>query len=680
MASESVESSSPVGTKRKFADTQLPSRSPHHKRRICFETHSEHSEVDEDDTVSDIDATATGFSSPLSEVSEGRLPTVEEFHRLEQERLTVEQYESQVQEVIEVKTGQEDDPDELHKDLKATLAQIKTANKGLLTPEAFEYLQSEVASSHLYLPEPKAEDIKPKGVDAATNTQRVIKVVRSSKIQTEVIPGPIASTQTFLPASNEVAIQTEPMNSNAGVQTDPIPKTFPSSDEVYKKDLEYIRRVRPFVSSADVITVKCRLRKEPTKTPSKSRFGTASYLPSPSKTHNGVRSSVPRPSKSQVVSLVDDDNDDDVSMVEMPHEGNWRTGGSRYGNDFVYGNLGGLGDAGGSDNYEEALEKVEFYGIQEATTSATRTRTLLRYQDRQTGIGEYPSPIFGLRLHQDKYRTDIRSKHWRDPIPLATDTLQKTSWGSPAPVDDKAAMSNWTSSGSYQLLKGFPLVEDVEFIVHRNMPAQEPDGDCYWRSAAFCLYGSDEHWDVVKAEHLGYLHYVLSQPQHPRYELYHGHLNARFFDTSSVDGATFKANIWQLLHLAHAWTPAVISQVTADLYNICVVIFTLENGVTTETNVRGVYNSRHVFLCFTNGCHFQPMTPNDYDAWEFKYPRITVEATAKYVNAPKATSAKQTWQHPWRKEFSSAVLPPVPRLHGCNIEKLRRFLGSNPKS
>lgn len=682
MASDSAPGSLQTGIKRKFAETQLPSRSPHHKRRKCFEDYSE------DETNSDIDATVTGFSSPLSDVSEDRLPTAEEFCRLEQERLTVESYDSQnqeveIEEVIEVKTGEEEDPDKLHEDLKATLAQIKNMNKGLLTPEVFEYLQSEVTSSHLYSPEPKADDIKPNGVDATTNTQRVtkprgvdaatstrrvIKVVRSSLTQTEVIPG----------ITNEVAAQTESIkfNANASVQTDPIPKTFPSSDEVYKKDLEYIRRAKPLISSTDVITVKCRLRKEPTKTPSKSRFGTASYLPSPSKTQNGVRSSVHRQSKSQVVSLVDDDNDNDISMVEMPREGNWRTGGSGYGNEFVYGNTGGLGDV--SDGYEEALETVEFYGIQGASTSATRSRTLLRYQDRHTGIGEHPSPIVGLRLNQDSYRTEIKSKHRRDPIPLATEVL-RNSWGSPAPVDDKMAISTWTTSGFYQLQRGFPLVEDVEFIIHRNMPPQEPDGDCYWRSVSFCLYGSDEHWDVVKAEHLEYLHYVLSKPQHPRYKLYHGHLNARFFDTSSVSGVTFKANIWQLLHLAHAWTPAVISQITADLYNICVIIFTLENGVATETNVRGVYNSRHIFLCFTNGCHFQPMTPNEYDAWEFRYPRITIEATAKYVNAPKATSAKRTWEHPWRKEFSSTVLPPVPRLHGCDIDKLRLYLGSNPR-
>ncbi|KAK8079991.1 hypothetical protein PG997_007809 [Apiospora hydei] len=735
MASEPSQDSLPVGTKRKFDDNQLPPEYPdsNSKRRRCSGKDSDHAALDDNDTInSAFDATATGFSSPLSEVSDDRLPTVEEYYLLEherleeQDRLAGEKNESQVQEVIEVKTWEDGDVAKLHQDLVATLAQIKSANKGWLTSETFEYLQSEVTASPFYSAEPKVPDVKTKGVDAATNTiakgvdattatqtitkgvnaatntrtppqcvdaatnthiaskgvdaatntRTWIKLKRSFHTQTEVIQGTTTATQTPTSAFEEAATQTEAEAevSDASIQTDPIPKTFPSTDEIYKNDLKYIRRAKPLVSSTNVITVKCRRRKEPTKTPSASRFGTTSYLPSPSRTQNGGRSNTTRSSSSQVVSLVDDDDD-----VSMTNDGNWRIGGgSRLGNDFVRGSMGGLGGEYESDG-DEALEPVGFYGIQ-GNARATDSSTLLRYQNRQTNVGEYPSPVVGLRLNQREYLRGIGSRHWTDPISRASDILKKTSWYTPAPIDDKEAITaNWTSSGSYRIYKGFPLVEDIEFIVHSNNPPHDPDGDCYWRSVSFCLYGSDEHWNIVKAEHLEYLYHVLSEPQHPRYKLYHEHLNGRFFNTSSVDGVSFKANIWQLLHLAHAWTPAIVSQITADLYNICVIIFTLLNGVASETNVRGVHNSRHIFLCFTSGCHFQPMTPNEYDAWEFRYPRITVDATAKYLNAPKATSSKQTWEHPWRKEFSSTVLPPVPRLHGCNIEELRHFLGSNPR-
>ncbi|KAK8105858.1 hypothetical protein PG999_009217 [Apiospora kogelbergensis] len=93
--------------KRKFEDTQLPNRSPHPKRRHIA-----------------IDTTATGSSSPLSEISEDRLPSAEEFRRFEQYRLAWEK-----QDLAQM--------DKLHEKLKSTLAQIKMANKGSLTHEAF---------------------------------------------------------------------------------------------------------------------------------------------------------------------------------------------------------------------------------------------------------------------------------------------------------------------------------------------------------------------------------------------------------------------------------------------------------------------------------------------------------------------------------------------------------------
>ncbi|KAH7035625.1 uncharacterized protein B0I36DRAFT_318749 [Microdochium trichocladiopsis] len=77
---------------------------------------------------------------------------------------------------------------------------------------------------------------------------------------------------------------------------------------------------------------------------------------------------------------------------------------------------------------------------------------------------------------------------------------------------------------------------------------------------------------------------------------------------------------------------------------------------------------------FTNGCHFNPMFPNDFMPWEFRYPRPTVQSTAEFVFAPKPQATKEAWQHPWRVEYTKQVLPPVPRLHGCPAHKLRRFM------
>ncbi|ORY65504.1 uncharacterized protein BCR38DRAFT_432964 [Pseudomassariella vexata] len=179
---------------------------------------------------------------------------------------------------------------------------------------------------------------------------------------------------------------------------------------------------------------------------------------------------------------------------------------------------------------------------------------------------------------------------------------------------------------------------------------------------------------------------VLTRPQHPRYELYQT-LNNRFFDTASPasepDRGKFKANIWQMLLLAHTWTPGVMQQITADLYNICIITFSykadhLREFEVSEVSVRGTYNSRHIFLGFVNDNHFQPMTTNQYKMWEFRYPRVTVEATAAFAHAPKETSTKTTTQHPWRNEFTREIPPPVPRGHGCDVNKLREFMGSKP--
>lgn len=287
------------------------------------------------------------------------------------------------------------------------------------------------------------------------------------------------------------------------------------------------------------------------------------------------------------------------------------------------------------------------------------------------GPDEYPSPTVGLQLEVTKYLEDIDANF--DTLSHVEQLLESgsQSFGVPEENDDTL---QWTQPGTYSVMAGFPLVEDVDFVVPLNRG--KPVGDCYWRSISFCMYNSPDHWAYVKAEHLAYLHHVLTEQRHARHRLYAEHLNSRFFDTSAAGLSTFRANLWQMLHMPHTWTPAVMAQVTADLYNICLITFTLEHNAVTETSVRGVYNSRHVFLNFTHGNHFRPMIPNAYPAWEFRYPRVTAEATAKYANAPKASSQKPHTEHPWRKEFSTAVLPPVPRMYGYDTVKIGRLLSS----
>ncbi len=65
--------------------------------------------------------------------------------------------------------------------------------------------------------------------------------------------------------------------------------------------------------------------------------------------------------------------------------------------------------------------------------------------------------------------------------------------------------------------------------------------------------------------------------------------------------------------------------------------------------------------------HFQPMLPNEYYHWEFKYPRVTQRSTA---GLPLSSSQHDGLRHPWRSEFRSfggqKAPPLVPRYTAVN--------------
>ncbi|KAK9776597.1 putative OTU domain-containing protein [Seiridium cardinale] len=339
---------------------------------------------------------------------------------------------------------------------------------------------------------------------------------------------------------------------------------------------------------------------------------------------------------------------------------------------------------GGSFMVPPAMEDTpQFYGLS-GNEGTAMTDSTLRFQDRKLNIGCTPDVNTGHRLKFQEFLAAIGADHMRDPAQEIEKYLKRT-WGTRLTLDEDTAIAqNWCSHESpYSIVKGFPLVEDVEFIVPENRG--RPDGDCYWRSISFSLYGTDKHWDIVKAEHLSYVYHALKNPSHSRHELYSEKLNKKFFLTAAATRkgeavAKFYANMWQVLYMAHAWTPALMQQVTADLYNICLITFTRagqpHDSTITETAVRGSFNSRHIFLQFVDQNHFQPMCPNQYRPSEFRYPRVTVDKTAKYDNAPKATSNKSSLQHPWRNDFTKEVPAPVPHLSGCDVEGLRRWLGT----
>ncbi|KAI0964863.1 hypothetical protein F4678DRAFT_486064 [Xylaria arbuscula] len=287
-----------------------------------------------------------------------------------------------------------------------------------------------------------------------------------------------------------------------------------------------------------------------------------------------------------------------------------------------------------------------FYYAQD-TNLASKSEQALRYQDRLSDVGEIPGPRSGLRLKLDDYISAIGS----DAMGLerAIQRAIQESFYASETLDEEQALQEIWANQTTKLFKGFPLVEEIGFVTVENI--QKPEGDCYWRALGYILHGKAARWDMIKADHLVYLHHVLSDRTHPRYQLY-TKLNLTFFETRggglrNTGTPMYKANIWQLLHLPHSWTPGVMQQITADLYNIHLVTFT--------------YDQRK------NMC-----------SEEFRYPRVSVAATAHFLNAPKAGSqkVKHVTQHPWRNDYTNEVPPPVPRSHGCDLFELSKLMSA----
>ncbi|KAF3022029.1 hypothetical protein E8E14_012572 [Neopestalotiopsis sp. 37M] len=519
---------------------------------------------------------------------------------------------------------------------------------------------------------------------------------------------------------------------------------------LYYKELEMIRMEKPFATGKIVITVILKLRIQPipinsrqahivSRTARKTSKKTTYSINSNGPTVVGkISSSIP----SSNVIVIDDDDEEPPTGFDS-----YRTGGAPcQGSDVlatrwaaclgnmstskavdrpqqstsINQNVSGVGDAHDAGHYSDhgyqssdssdhndcydydhqnsdssetnfeqqkaQKEGPRFYGLT-GQESVANTTSLLRFQNRSSNVGQVPNPQAGHRLDLDRFAAEGNIKSIRNHEQAMQHMLGRVK-GPLLAMDEEAAISiHWCppdEPDSYSVMKGFPLVEEVQFIVQHNQA--KPAGDCYWRSVSFCLYGSGDHWDLVKADHLAYVKYVLCTPGHARHQLYAEKLNKKFFRTSSADSKNkildpFQANMWQTLHMAHSWTPALMLQVTADLYNVCLIVFTREtdregNCVISETAVRGSYNSRHIFMQFVNGNHFMPMCPNEFRPSEFRYPRVTVDRTANFTSAPKATSAKSTIQHPWRNDFTKEVPAPVPNTWNYDRSKLYSWMGS----
>ncbi|KAI1853274.1 hypothetical protein JX266_001980 [Neoarthrinium moseri] len=668
--------------------------------------------------------------APTRKVSVPSTPTVSPLSPFDSSRIissdTFAEYQAQRQDELQV----------AEEAVFNSVTRLKHLNNDNLTLTIHNFLEREIRQSvynrAIPFTSPSETKTRPVQTDASVaslrnstvQTESLTGILISSTVQTDASVATLTShatqTEDTTLALTSSASQTEPLPicESRSTQTTPIatplPPLEPTWEDFYKKDLEAIKMTQPFVpeNKVPVLTVKNKLREARIMTRNdsvassvagSSRHGSSQSINKGTIHMSSFSAPAPVPARkpstaaapTSVISIDDSDDDDDVPSAERNNldastrssfhvGGTFGQGGYTYDDDTegedgygAFDNGYSMGDYSSQGTYQ--VEPADFYGLGKGPHRSIDDQ--LRYQDRQSQIGSYPTPAAGHRLQMDAYSRAVGSTHRRRPGQQITKILEETSWGCPRVHDEARSVQLSWARDNFKLMKGFPLIEDVEFIVPDNKAC--PDGDCYWRSIAFHLYGSGKHWDLVKAEHLSYAYHVLSTPGHARHDLYSNELNQKFFKTASTadGGQIFRANMYQGLHLAHAWTPALMQQVTADLYNICVITFTRGDNMTiTETAVRGSYNSRHIFLQFVDDNHFQPMCPNRFAPSEFRYPRVTAEATARFTYAPKANSSKTGVFHPWRNDFTREVPGPVPRLHGCDVESLRSFLGSHPTS
>ncbi|KAF5878214.1 uncharacterized protein Bfra_000380 [Botrytis fragariae] len=147
------------------------------------------------------------------------------------------------------------------------------------------------------------------------------------------------------------------------------------------------------------------------------------------------------------------------------------------------------------------------------------------------------------------------------------------------------------------------FMEGVIFYPSR-IPAS---GDCFFGSVSMALYGTTLYWHYTKYCHLWFFRYVLTHPAHPRYDFY-WHLN-------SIGNADDEMNMWERLNTPHAWQSSELFNVTADIYNLFVVLY--EAPATID--LFGQYNATHTFFHLINRNHYESLIPKDKEI-QFPFP------------------------------------------------------------
>lgn len=249
-------------------------------------------------------------------------------------------------------------------------------------------------------------------------------------------------------------------------------------------------------------------------------------------------------------------------------------------------------------------------------------RSNMKYHLTSANPGQWPSPGAGLRFAVERFKRDLGwTEDFDETFAQELEVGERDPYshaGGPFGYEDMLGPGQpWleaTSCGWPRLAAGFPLVEGVRFVRHTNAWPGIPSGTCYWTATAMLVYGDPWQWLRVKVEHQEHFARVLANPAHPQHALYRA-LNEKWYATTATGprvSAQVAVNLWQALSLPGCYTPVAMADVTADLYNVYVVMFSYDSmdhpKAVYETRIRGAYNARHLFYLYLVSCrrHIPP--------------------------------------------------------------------------
>lgn len=346
----------------------------------------------------------------------------------------------------------------------------------------------------------------------------------SSATQTEpvaIIPVQhLSMSAVFINADIEACDPPSPPPSPPVLPILPPAPTEPDWLVLYEMELEAIRMAKPFVTGKGAIVVKTNLRRKPVaaKRPQTNRVVRTTTKSAPASRKSSSTAPAPARKTSAPASLHDvisvDSDDDKPTAKRLIPVG----GAGEYSNndDHVYqgrnhgsyadreyqvsreGSYDSLFNSPPQDDHHELQQLIEqgleecpeeepkFYGVSDRT-AATSTRSLLRFQDRFSHVGRYPSPEFGHRLIFGSFLYESKNKipgnveqaieqslndATGEKVTMNEDTSIAKEWCPTRKTMNEDAISKGlgpsSEPDSYYLMKGFPLVEKVEFLVNKN--------------------------------------------------------------------------------------------------------------------------------------------------------------------------------------------------------------------